>query len=114
MKKLIPKTKTSISAEQKIFDLVQEIGEILDGDLHVIDKTSYNMPIPDSWEFRVYHAGGFCFDVKKEAEYDDGGDKITGYNYAYYAEWDGFGLLTEDAAYVLLFPHRHPNQKAKL
>lgn len=90
---------------QKLFELVESIGETLDGDLHVID-TSERAP---EWEgeakFRVYHKDGYCFDVEKRANYDVEKDKFIGWEYDFFAEWEGFDEIDEKKAINLLKPY---------
>lgn len=83
--------------QQQVFELVASIGETLKGELHIIDHTSR---YGDAFGYRVYHAGGFCFETRKQLLFRDG--QIDGYVYEYYADWEGFGILTEQAAIKLL------------
>lgn len=86
---------------KKLFDLVDYKGELLEGDLHILDST-------DSFyegekEYRVYHKDGYCFDVKKEiGEEDEETGDVIFWEYSLYSEWDGFKELTVEKAINLV------------
>ena len=74
--------------QKALFELVDSIGEILEGSLHIIETTEYPR-CADEAKYRIYHKDGYCVDVMKEVETEDDDGKVT-YYYHYYAEWDGF------------------------
>lgn len=80
--------------EKRLFKLVDSIGEILEGDLHIIDMTPEYNECEGEKEYRAYLKDGYCFDIKKEAKYDDETGKRKGWYYFFYSEWDGFEECT--------------------
>lgn len=75
--------------EQKLFELVDSIGEMLEGDLHIIDNTE-SYPVEGEKVYRVYHKDGYCWDIRKTAETEDEETgEILKYNYDYLEEWEG-------------------------
>lgn len=90
--------------EKKLYDLIEKTGEQLHGSLHIINNSdSYNY---DDREYRVYHAEGYCFDIKKEkvdlAEDEINKDAIDGYEYTFYSQWEGFKELSVEEAMILI------------
>lgn len=90
---------------QELFELITSIGEILEGDLHIIDTTEHHY-CGGPKKFRIYHKEGYCFDVMKEIETEDEdtGETLT-YYYDFYTEWDGFIELDVDQAIELISKH---------
>lgn len=81
---------------KQLFDLcIKNEGE--KGNLHVLNQSD----IAEE-EYRVYHADGYCFDIKKSkvdlAEHEINISAIEGYEYEFYYEWEGFKELTIDEA----------------
>lgn len=87
------------STEQKLFELLLKSGEFENGIIHIIDNTDSYRMCEGEGEFRVYHKGGYCFDVKKEVETEDEETGKLTYFYSVYQEWDGFDKLDD---YLLL------------
>lgn len=83
--------KNDTHTERDLFDLVEGIGEILLGDLHIIDANLFDQwaDEEDKQTFRVYHGDGYCIDVIKEAEYDEEGNFVK-YDYSFCEHWDEF------------------------
>ena len=75
----------AIAEEKELFDLVKSMGEGVFGKIHILDCTAYE----DRQEFRVYHAGGYCWDVSREDQYDDDGKEIEPF-YDFSENWEGF------------------------
>ena len=74
-----------------LFELVESIGELLQGGLHIIDNTPEYPEHEESKEFRVYHKSGICFDISKEVELEnEETGEIEEWSYPLYNEWDGF------------------------
>ena len=75
--------------EFTLFAIVKEFGECISGDVHVIDDTEqYTDEGEQSW--RVYHAEGYCFEIKKLAEYDDETGNFKRWDFQFYSDWDNF------------------------
>lgn len=95
--------------EKRLYEVVEDIGETLNGSLHIIDTSDkYNVDEREG-KFRVYHSKGFCFDVEKEytCEPDEVKDykgvEADGFTYSFYAEWEGFdNSLTLKEAFELI------------
>lgn len=85
-----------IKDEKYIFDIIEAMGETLDGSIHIIDQSDEFKVEEAEGEFRIYHSDGYCFDVKKEyacdpkdiSQYD--GVNNDGYYYSFTQNWDGF------------------------
>lgn len=90
-----------MNKQEQLFNLIEEIGEIIEGDIHIID-TSEQIG-DDEKTFRVYHKDGYCFDVSKITEEED---EQTGipivFDYTFYSQWDGFNKLTIDKAIEII------------
>lgn len=95
------------NTEQLIFEAVDKIGEILDGDLHIIDNTEAH-PVEGEKSYRVYQKEGFCFDIKKVVEQEnEKTGEIEKYDYQFYCEWDGgFFALNKERALELVTKHK--------
>lgn len=77
--------------EQKLFELVNDIGEALEGSIHIIDMTEEYPDYVGEKCYRIYHSKGYCIDVFKSANViDEETDEVLEYSYNYYQEWDGF------------------------
>ncbi|MGN7706884.1 hypothetical protein [Chryseobacterium sp. 22543] len=82
------------SIERLLFELVDQIGEILHGDIHIIktqrDINSFIQP-PEEYKitYRLYYAEGYCLDLNKIAVLDKN-SHITGHNYTVFQDWEGF------------------------
>ncbi len=84
--------------EKRLFDLIEATGETLDGSIHIIDMIKEQKYQTDEREgkYRIYHKDNICFDVEKEyvcepneiKDYDEVWP--DGFNYTFYAEWEGF------------------------
>lgn len=92
-----------------LYDLIESTGETLTGSLHIIDSSGKYKTDEKEGKFRIYHSAGYCFDVEKEYicepdekyNYDDVQD--DGFNYTFYAEWEGFNnSLNISGAYELI------------
>ena len=94
---------TKMTPEEKLFKLVFNVGEWLEGDVHIID-TTIRPTEADELSFRVYHKEGYCWDIKKEIYFEDDEDNIIEYHYTFYEEWDGFKKVSsiEEAISKLL------------
>lgn len=86
--------------EKQLFEKCQLIGEVLDGELHILEHCD-----PDKEEgFRVYHAKGYCFTIDKEycCEPEDiesfGNTHADGYYYGFCSNYEGFNALSLDEA----------------
>ena len=82
------------SIEQKLFELVQEIGEILYGNIHIIEmERSVDFFGYTTEEFkisyRLYHSNGYCLDIDKTATLDESGH-IIDHEYFVFQDWEGF------------------------
>lgn len=79
-----------ITIEEKIFNLIDKLGESMDGEIHVFENID-GLPCDNEKTYRVYHNKGYCFDVKKEVNTEDEktGEPID-YYYSVYMEWEGF------------------------
>lgn len=82
--------------EEKLFELVEELGEILEGELHIIDMSDEYPEYEGEQKFRIYHKQGFCFDVERVANYDTETDEFIEWDYNFYSEWDGFDPCTPE------------------
>lgn len=91
-----------MKAYQEIFEIVHELGECLNGNLHIID-TSDNIDYFEfgEREYRVYHNEGYCFDIKRviESYTDETETEVKEYEYYFYQEWEGF--IKADMQYIL-------------
>lgn len=87
-----------ITLEEQLFELVSELGEILEGDLHIIDMSDEYPEYEGEQSFRVYHKQGFCLDVKREANYDVETDDFINWDYYFCSEWNGFDPCTPKLA----------------
>ncbi|MBS1744695.1 MAG: hypothetical protein JST21_00850 [Bacteroidetes bacterium] len=93
-----------LKKERLLYDLVKDAGEIIHGSLHIIDCTPFRVYNIEEGKFRVYHEGGYCFDIEKEyvCEPEDvnGFENVEfdGYAYTFFCEWPGFGKLTVEGA----------------
>lgn len=84
-----------------LFNILHDLGEMLEGDVHIIDISESPYDDVDK-KYRIYHARGYCIDIGREyccepdqvSEYE--GVYEDGYNYTYFCEWDGFVSLMED------------------
>jgi hypothetical protein len=96
--------KTSAKQTKKLFDLCEKNGEGLYDKIHIVDNSRF----PDEKkEYRIYHADGFCFDVRKEkidlAEDEICVSCIGGYEYDFdEGAFEGFKEITVDGAIKLL------------
>lgn len=89
------------SKEFTLFALVEEFGECVSGDVHVIDDTDqYADEGEQSW--RVYHSKGFCFEIKKVSEVDDETGDFKNWSFEFYSEWDDFGKCDVTKAIELM------------
>lgn len=95
--------------DKEIYDLIAGIGEVLQGELHIIDQTYAHTVDEREGEFRVYHSSGYCIDVKKEYVCEPGDVKYfddvdeDGFVYSWFSEWDGFhAIANNNQLYALL------------
>jgi hypothetical protein len=86
--------------EQTLFELLNETGELLEGEIHIID-ISDSCP-DDECSYRVYHKKGYCFDIKKIANYDIESGEHINFEYSFYAGWDGFSEIDTEKAIQLV------------
>lgn len=91
-----------ISEEEKLFELISELGEMLEGDLHIIDMSDEYPITEGDKKFRVYHKQGFCFDLEKIFVEDEMVEGKDGFEYSFYSEWDGFDPCTVEKAIEVL------------
>lgn len=92
--------------EQILFEIVDSIGEELEGDIHIIDTTPEYPDYEGEKEYRVYHSKGLCIDVWKKAEsVNETTDEVETWDYDNYKEWDGFDNLLIDDIIQLLKAH---------
>lgn len=52
---------------KKLFDLCESMGEGVHGKLHICDSSDDSRFPEEDQAYRVYHADGYCFDVRKQA-----------------------------------------------
>lgn len=80
---------------QKLFELLEDTGELLAKCIHVIDLKDERQ---NCGAWRVYHSDGYCFDVTREqicepdevGQYSDYDVMPDGYTYIFYSDYDGF------------------------
>ena len=82
------------SIEQQVFELVDQIGEVLLGDIHIIEIEREVNPFahpPEEYKvtYRLYRANGNCIDMTKTAILDES-RHITAYEYEVLQDWEGF------------------------
>lgn len=90
-----------METEQKLFELIHAKGETLEGNIHIIDTSGMRSQLPGEYEYRVYHADGYCFDIRRVLE-ETGLLDTDEFDYSFYAEWDGFKDLTPKKAIELI------------
>lgn len=88
--------------EFTLFAMVEQLGELLSGDIHIIDNSEKYPDVDGEQKFRVYHKNGFCFDVEKRANYDVETDEFKGWEFDFFSEWDGFEKCTIGKAIELV------------
>jgi hypothetical protein len=86
-----------MNKQEQLFNLIEEKGEIMEGDIHIIDTTEH---IGEGEKtFRIYHKDGYCFDVSKYIkEENEETEEAISFDYSFYSEWEGFDKLTIDNA----------------
>ena len=75
---------------KKLFDIVNEVGETLDGELHIIDTSDEYPVFEGDKKYRVYHKDGYCFDTEKVGYENEKTGELSGFEYEFYSEWDDF------------------------
>lgn len=91
-----------MKTEKDLFQIVDKLGEMLNGYLHIIDTTD-TYPVEGEKSYRIYHKQGICFDIKKEVEIEDEDGEVTKWGYDFYSEWGGFNNdKTIDEMYKLI------------
>lgn len=88
-----------MTLDQELFELIQFIGEGLYNKIHIIDSTGTPESIGDQ-SFRVYHSGGYCFDI--ETKMIENENNLWVHDYIFISEFDGFKLLTTYEAIKLI------------
>lgn len=97
MEKINVMKKTTDKIEQQIFEEVDRIGELLEGELHIIDMSDELKK--ESWgekQYRIYHSNGYCVDIFKimsKEDYETG--EPLAHIYEVLQEWDGFEEIDE-------------------
>lgn len=86
MKQFNDAVQIEIAKEKRLFELISEIGEGIYDKVHIIEHSHYT---DDDRHFRVYHGNGFCWDVKREQQFDEHDNLIEPY-YEFDEFWDGF------------------------
>lgn len=98
-----------MKTDKEIFTLIHAQGEVLTGDLHIIDTTASPKCSDEDCSYRIYHNSGFCIDVQREficdpdevSQYDN--VSPDGFNYSWFAEWEGFhSVANNDQLFKLL------------
>lgn len=87
--------------EFTLFSLIEQFGECISGDVHVIDHTDRFESDLGEQKWMVYHAHGYCFESSKVAEIDDEGEFIR-WDFQFYSEWDNFGKCDVSKAIELM------------
>ena len=84
----------NLPMEQRLFRLVDIHGELLKGDLHIIDiSDDFNK------KYRINHKSGYCLDVKEEYNIE-----LEIAEYSWYSSFDGFKKITDvNKAYKLFY-----------
>jgi hypothetical protein len=93
------------SASRKLFELIEKIGEHLEDGLHIIDSSDEYPATDGDGKYRIYHADGFCFDIKKEfvgKEESMEGVDDDGCTYVFDSGWDGFKDISVTEAIDLI------------
>lgn len=72
--------------------------EFLETNYHIINISGDDEPVE---LFRVYHSGGYCFEVQKELVEHEGGEPTPEYTF-FDDKFEGFDPCSEITAYDLL------------
>jgi putative component of toxin-antitoxin plasmid stabilization module len=95
------KSIENYSSESRLFRMLEEIGETLDGDVHIVQTSGDDIRHDDDIVYRVYIKTGYCFDAMKVLN-DYSEDDNPVYEYQFYSEWDGFdGIRANDACHII-------------
>lgn len=91
-----------MTSEKELFDLVNEIGETLDGKIHVINMSEEYPCYKTDKKYRVYHQDGYCIDVECMTyfEEEDLKEENPKFEYNFYSEWDNFKKI-KDAEHAI-------------
>jgi len=52
----------------ELYELARATGECILGPLHIIDTSADHFHEPAEGSFRIYHAEGYCIDIRKELD----------------------------------------------
>lgn len=85
-----------------MFAIVENLGEILEGEYHIIDMSDEYPEYEGEKKYRVYHAQGFCFDIENKANYNVETDEFMEWDYNFWAEWEDFKPLSCEKAIQLM------------
>lgn len=75
--------------EKELYDLVHSIGEVISGDMHIIDTSDQYKEHEDCGQYRMYHKKGYCIDVEKYVRLEREDGEVV-FDYSFYDEWEGF------------------------
>ena len=81
---------------QKIFNELERLGELLEGQIHIIDISDDVDEYYTEKKYRVYHSDGYCIDIRQVSTIDEETDKVISYYYDSYQEWEGFNKIKEE------------------
>lgn len=89
--------------EEKLFNLIESIGECIEGDLHIINIGDEYPNYEGEKRYRVYHKDGLCMDVFKEAgKVDEKTDSVKTWNYDYTQGWEELTHYTIDNIFRII------------
>lgn len=89
--------------EQQFFELTQQLGEGIFGEVHIIDMTDDWRKLGGECVYRVYSADGYCITSEKYEDTEGESEEYTTYRY-YFAsdEFEGFEEISIDNAINML------------
>lgn len=90
-----------MSKTKEAWGLVDNLGETLTKDLHIISIETVDSEID---RYRIYHESGYCIDLERVKAFEPGDElggvdldnvdvayvEPDGHVYTYYSGWDGF------------------------
>jgi len=91
-----------METNKELFDFINEIGETLNGKIHIIDMSDEYPSYKTDKKYRVYHKDGYCMDVECMTyfEEEDLEEENPKFEYVFYSEWDGFKNI-KDAEHAI-------------
>lgn len=72
--------------ERRLFEAVESVGEGIFEKIHIINNSSFP---EEKTEFRIYHSGGYCWDISMERQYDENENEMPPF-YDFCEYWEGF------------------------